>query len=387
MRKPELAVIITSYQMPWHLERALVSVACQKTSRRLEVVVSDDGSRDETARMVRKFAASAPFPVRFVTHPHEGFHAARCRNEGVRHSTAPHLHFFDGDCLLPPDHLERHWQSWRPGITTCGYCARLDREVSERVTLGCIPSGEFTGWTNAKQRSALRTMHYKRLMYGLIGHRTRPAFISTDFSLSRADYERVNGFDENFRGWGCEDDDFGLRLRKAGVRMVSVLNRTFIYHLWHPPAPSRPDEWKRGANVAYLKRPIRLTRCLQGRTPRRPKDLTVQLSGAAHDDAAMRRLVKLHGWTIAPAAQARADIELVCRPGRGGFRGKGDCRVLAVLSDSGESQIDARQADVVLAPRGTTVISDKPQFALEDVGGLWAALDGQQRPQVIAKAA
>ena len=387
MPKPDLAIIITSYQMPWHLERALLSVACQKTSRRLEVVVSDDGSTDETARVVKRFAQTAPFPVRFVTHPHQGFHAARCRNEGVRHSTAPHLHFFDGDCLLPPDHLERHWQAWRAGVTTCGYCARLERDVSERVTLESIPSGEFTNWAPLEQRRSLQRMHYKRMLYSIIGHSTRPAFISTDFSLSRDDFERVNGFDENFRGWGCEDDDFGLRLRRAGVQMVSVLNRTYIYHLWHPPAPSRPDEWKRGSNVAYLKRAIRLTSCLQGRAARRPQDLTVQVSGQAADKAALRRLVATHGWKLATAGQARADLELVCRPGNGRFSGKSDCRVLAVLDEAGATRLDTRQADLLLVPRGMKIATDKPQFTLDDADAVWTAMDGQQRQTALARAA
>ena len=41
--------------------------------------------------------------------------------------------------------------------------------------------------------------------------------------FDRADYERVNGYDENFVGWGCEDDDLRLRLRHAGVRIESIL--------------------------------------------------------------------------------------------------------------------------------------------------------------------
>ena len=87
MEPPDLAIIVTSYQMPWHVRRVLESIAAQRTTRRLEVVVSDDGSVDETPRVVADFASQAPFGVRFVTHPHTEFHAARCRNEGARNSS------------------------------------------------------------------------------------------------------------------------------------------------------------------------------------------------------------------------------------------------------------------------------------------------------------
>src|SRR5262245_15146495 len=109
MARPEIAVLISSFERPAHLRRALASIAAQKGLRgSLEVVVTDDGSRDETPKIVREFAASVPFPVRMTTHPHDGFQLARCRNEGVAASTADYLLFLDGDCIIPPDHLKIH---------------------------------------------------------------------------------------------------------------------------------------------------------------------------------------------------------------------------------------------------------------------------------------
>src|SRR5882724_6009084 len=168
MGPPDLAIVVTSYQMPWHVRRVLESIAAQRTSRRLEVVVADDGSLDETPRIVSEFATQAPFGVRFVTHTHTEFHAARCRNEGVRNSSAPHLLFVDGDCLLPPDHVEQHLRSSRPGVVTCSYCVRLDHAVSQHVTLEAVRGGKFIYWATPEQRKTLRHMHFKSIWYGLI---------------------------------------------------------------------------------------------------------------------------------------------------------------------------------------------------------------------------
>ena len=50
----------------------------------------------------------------------------------------------------------------------------------------------------------------------------------------RLDYEKIGGFNENFRGWGGEDADFYDRLEKAGNERTVVLNITdFIQHLDH----------------------------------------------------------------------------------------------------------------------------------------------------------
>jgi GT2 family glycosyltransferase len=376
---PELALIVTSFEMPWHLRRALESIRCQETSRRFEVIVTDDGSRDETPRVVAEFAAAAPFPVRFVTHPHTEFHAARCRNDGVRHTSARHLLFFDGDCLLPRDHLERHLALWRPGVVTCGYCVRMERRPSEQITLEAVARGDFVRAATASERRKLRAMHFKAVLYDLVGHPTKPSFRSTDFSIARDDYVRVNGFDENFQGWGCEDDDFGRRLRAAGVRLASALHRTCVYHLWHPPAPTRPQQWKRGANVAYLQRPIRPTRCLRGLIPRQPRDLTVRLAGEMADARALQRLIALHGWRVAERRDERADLELVCRPGSGRFSSRADCRVLAVFESRLTTAAGLAQAHVVLSPSGQIGGPGQVRLRLEDAAGLWAALEGRER--------
>ncbi len=102
----ELAVIVSTFERPGHLSRCLASLEAQRGVDGLfEVVVTDDGSRDTTLRLIADTARRVSFPLTFTTHQHDGFRLARCRNEGVAASTAPYLLFTDGDCILPPDHL------------------------------------------------------------------------------------------------------------------------------------------------------------------------------------------------------------------------------------------------------------------------------------------
>jgi GT2 family glycosyltransferase len=60
--------------------------------------------------------------------------------------------------------------------------------------------------------------------------------ITMQATVPRAAFERVNGFDETFRGWGEEDLDLGLRLQLAGLRPRGVIAASRVLHLHHEPA-------------------------------------------------------------------------------------------------------------------------------------------------------
>ena len=165
MSKPEVALLISSYQRPNHLARCLLSVAHQECDHhQLEIVVTDDGSRDETSDVVRKFASSADFPVRFTTHRHGQFHLSRCRNEGVRASSAPYLIFLDGDLLIPPDFVQLHLSHRRSHTMQVGDSCWFDRETSERIVPANIRSGAFEDLIPSSEKQRLRGKAFRGLI-------------------------------------------------------------------------------------------------------------------------------------------------------------------------------------------------------------------------------
>jgi glycosyltransferase involved in cell wall biosynthesis len=266
--KLELSVILTTYERPAHLERSLASLALQRdVPGRFELVVADDGSSDCTSAIVRKFARTADFPVKFTTHQHQGFRAALCRNDGARTSAAPYLLFADGDCIFPPDHLHQHLRARRPGIVRAGDCYRLGEVATEKLNIATIATAEYRRWIPRRERWRMLKKLIKDPCYQLLGHRAKPKLTACNIGISRRDLEAVNGFDEAFVGWGCEDDDLAFRLRRFGVQIRSVLRYTSAYHMWHPTHPTRPKKWIDGANVSRLLSPDRPIRCRAGLVP------------------------------------------------------------------------------------------------------------------------
>ncbi len=340
----EISVVVSTYQRPQHLRRCLTSLAAQRgVEDKFEVIVADDGSQDETASMVAEFRRTAPYPLKFYTHPHDGFQLARCRNSGIRASVAPYILFTDGDCIFPPDHLRRHLDARRPGVARAGDCIRIDRGTTERIGEDAIPTGRFLGWIDRREHKALRKTYVKSLGYQFFRNRQRPKLTGWNMAIWRDNLELVNGFDEKFRGWGCEDDDLAVRLRMSGVRIATALGYTHGYHLWHPPHSTTPQRWHEGPNVAYYQRPLVLPRCLEGIRSRSLLQVSTRVIGSDEQMALSRQLSNaLRERTTGP------ELEIMIWPGRNGFTAKGARRVIIVPAGVPVSKSINRMADAII---------------------------------------
>lgn len=262
----DIAVIVSTFERPGHLQRCLASLAAQRgVEGRFEVVVTDDGSRDETLHFLADVGGRMPYPFTFTTHPHDGFQLARCRNEGVAASSAPYLLFTDGDCILPPDHLAIHLRARRPGRVIAGDCVRLDEAATAVVDVAALRSGHFPQRLPAGEVARLLLKGLRAKAYEACRTSMRPRLSGNNIALWRSDYERVNGFDEQYVGWGFEDRDLQHRLERIGVRASSILLRTAPVHLWHPPAPSFARNGVGTPNLDYFQAVAsRPTCCVDG---------------------------------------------------------------------------------------------------------------------------
>jgi hypothetical protein len=115
----------------------------------------------------------------------------------------------------------------------------LDEAYSRSITLKSVLRGEYEKQVTARHRKALRRMHFRNCFYILIRKKNRPHNMGLNFSLSRANYYRVNGYDNNFRGWGKADGDLRERLKRVGVWPKSVWDKALVCHLFHPPDPTK----------------------------------------------------------------------------------------------------------------------------------------------------
>jgi hypothetical protein len=280
-------------------------------------------------------------------------------------------------------HLARR----RPHYAVGSYCLRLARDVSESITEHEVRSGRFRDYADWQQRLRLQFRHAQAAFYLLMGDSTRPKLFGGNIGIAREDYERVNGYDENFSGWGCEDDDLRLRLRAAGIRVASISGATNTYHLWHPKTPSAPRRWREGQNVSYLKRPVRLTRCLNGLSKRRLEELCVRLVGpvppAWHAQWLMPQWLYL-ALENSQTARQPAEVELAFAGAVGGFSPRSLCRVLVVDGHAPPARRLVAEADLIFADHPIAGAPPERMFALADLDRALRVHLGAERPAAAA---
>ncbi len=103
MEEPLISVIIPVYNMELYLERCLDSII-NNTYRNLEVICIDDGSKDNSLEILRRYEAADP---RIIVIAKENGGVSSARNAGLDRMTGDFVTFIDSDDFVHPQYIER----------------------------------------------------------------------------------------------------------------------------------------------------------------------------------------------------------------------------------------------------------------------------------------
>ena len=248
----KMSVLLNTYNRADLLELALTSYLIQTTGD-FEVVVADDGSTDRTPELVEGFGRDAPFDVKYVRQEHEGHRRAAVLNRGIAATRGDWILFSDCDSLAFPDLVELHAAHARPDRLLCGGYVRLEEAETAALTRDDVLERRFLERMTFARRVEVWRKSTRAAWQILRRKPRRPHNMGLNYSCRREALVRINGYDENFRGWGSADGDVRERLRRIGVRPYSLYGRALVMHMWHPVEKTKtPDSVRR--NRVYASR-------------------------------------------------------------------------------------------------------------------------------------
>lgn len=224
---PKISVIVSTYEYPLALGKALASLSAQ-TVPPDEVLVADDGSGPETTEVIESHLER--LPLRRVHHEHNGFRKAVILNKAIAQAAGEYVVFLDGDSVPAGEFIADHAMLAERGCWVQGRRAFVDESCAGAFEPSC---GRV--WSLALRGKLSGLWKAVRLPFPVVKRgREQRGILGCNLGVWREDLIAVNGYDETFTGWGREDADLGNRLYHLGRDRKFVYGRAIIYHLNHP---------------------------------------------------------------------------------------------------------------------------------------------------------
>ncbi len=203
---PTVSVIVPTYNRADRIGATIQGLLASGVSD-LEIVIVDDGSKDDTGDVVRAFGA----PVVYVQQQNAG--PARARNNGFAQSHGRYVLFLDDD----------DW--WHHGAV-----ARLAGHLDAHPDLPCVfgdtsmgsPEDGYVSFVDTYGADAFRALRGRQVAQDLVVFERWPFFrvlsrrnvmFLGSLLLRRETFQAMGGFDEALRG--AADWEFFMRLTAA----------------------------------------------------------------------------------------------------------------------------------------------------------------------------
>ena len=249
-----LSVIISTYNQPQWLEKVIWGYIAQ-THQDFELIIADDGSREDTCQMIERLQRATDLTIRHVWHEDIGFRKCTILNRAIERAESDYLVFSDGDCIPRCDFLAVHAKNAKPGHFLSGGYFKLPMSISQKISIDDILHRRATNPVWLRVQGMPRRWKMTKLSAGpMLGRwldfvtTTKASWNGHNSSGWKADILRVNGFDERME-WGAEDRELGERLMNCGIRGKRIRYRAVCVHLDHARKYVRQEAIERNREI------------------------------------------------------------------------------------------------------------------------------------------
>jgi glycosyltransferase involved in cell wall biosynthesis len=230
----KLTLIVTTYNWPESLLLVMESIKNQ-TILPDELIIADDGSGEKTKDLINDFKKDSGLNIIHSWQDDIGFRAAKSRNKAILQSSGDYIILIDGDTILHANFIKDHITNAELGFFIQGSRALLSaKQTKKALAEKKINFSFFTSQLKNRKNS----IHSKLLSLIFSNKKNHLQGIKAcNMAFYKSDCLNINGFNNQFEGWGREDSEFIARLINYGVRRKNVRFNAIQFHLWHNENP------------------------------------------------------------------------------------------------------------------------------------------------------
>lgn len=246
MKREKITLLISTYNWKEALRLCLLSVSAQ-TVMPDEIVIADDGSREDTRNLIDEFRDVFAIPLLHVWQEDKGFRKTIILNQAIAQATGDYIVQIDGDVILERHFIQDHVEVMQRGYFVCGsrtkigasVTKRLVNEISFKLNVSDVKASFMLNGFRSKKIRAFLAERYARTIDHMRG---------CNMAYWRDDFIAINGYDEELLDWGHEDGELVYRLHFSGIKKKFLKMGGIVYHLWHKES-SKHNE---GRHLAVL---------------------------------------------------------------------------------------------------------------------------------------
>ncbi|MBD1420237.1 glycosyltransferase family 2 protein [Sphingobacterium chuzhouense] len=253
------SLVISTYNWPEALDVCLKSVMEQSILPK-DIVIADDGSDDRTTKIIASYQLTSPVEIVHVWQEDIGFRKSIIMNKAILKAKEEYIVQIDGDVILDRHFIADHLYVAESGYFVRGTRSHIAKEQVEAVLKAKETDIRFFSTGVVNRFNAIRIPYLSWLVTKK--RKSGQSVRGCNMAFWKADFKDVNGYNNDLRGWGHEDEELATRLVNHGIIKKAVKFRCIQYHLYHELA-SRDKEESHN-DVLWKIRESGITRCKNG---------------------------------------------------------------------------------------------------------------------------
>lgn len=224
-----ISVIISIYKQLDNLE--LIFLGLQRQSfKNFEVIIAEDDNSSTTIAFLEEARKKYFFPIKHVSQEDKGFRRCRILNKALLVCKGEKIVFLDGDCIPHKHFLKEYNIAINNNVFCCGRRVNLNIQFSQYLKkekkIKCLNT--FSAIMNSRNNT------WKRAIYEFPSLFTKSiGIMGCNWGITKSNFLKVNGFDEDFEGYGADDSDINWRLLAISLVSYSIKCKAVVYHLYH----------------------------------------------------------------------------------------------------------------------------------------------------------
>ncbi len=250
----KLSLIVTVYNR-LEYSRNIIKCLLDQEDQVDELIFADDGSKEKLRDYIEDLLPRCNFKVKHVYQEDIGFRLSRSRNNGAREAEGDFLIYLDQDIIFPKNFIKEIKEKVKKNRFIIGKAIMSEEDQKNEIQKIIDTRGVDYKAINKvirKEQTAEyikynKKDNWKNFLHGL-GFKKRGAKIAgLFFGAWKDDFVKLNGFDEKFKAWGFEDDDFCNRLYGLGLKSIVLdFKESPLVHMHHPYDPTKKESPNEG---------------------------------------------------------------------------------------------------------------------------------------------